>query len=97
MLTKETIEKALAKCIDPELHMDIVTLELVYNISFTERGEVTIEMTFTSPMCPYGPALVQDVEEKLHEIPEVKEVQVKLVFEPPWKPSEELKAVLGIN
>ena len=54
-------------------------------------------MTLTSPMCPFGPELINDIKLKLKTIEGIKEVRVDLVFEPVWQPSEELKLMLGVE
>lgn len=95
MATKELILESLKSCIDPELRMDIVTLGLIYTIDIDQEGNVGIEMTFTSPMCPYGPQLLDDIRGKVIALSGVKTVDVKVTFEPPWKPSEEVMATLG--
>ena len=95
MVEKSEVVEALKKVNDPELHMDIWNLELVYNIDINE-DIVNITMTFTSPGCPYGPVLVEDVKKKLSEIGGVKEVNVDITFEPLWEPSEDLRAMLGV-
>jgi len=96
MSIEESVRKALKEVIDPELRIDVVTLGLIYNIESDKEGNVKIKMTFTSMMCPYGPAMVEDVKEKTIGVEEVKTVEVEVVFEPPWEPTEELKASLGI-
>ena len=53
-------------------------------------------MTFTSPGCPYGPALLADTKQKLSEINGIKDVNVEVVFEPPWEPSEDLRSMFGV-
>ena len=53
-------------------------------------------MTFTSPMCPYGPALLEDVKQKLAEIKGIKNINVEVVFDPTWEPSDDLRAMLGV-
>lgn len=95
MITKNDVVEALKKVNDPELHMDIWTLELVYNIDVNDDN-VDVTMTFTSPACPYGPALLEDVKQKLKEVNGVKNVNVEVTFDPPWEPSEELRAMFGV-
>ncbi len=97
MVSREDVIEALKKVIDPELYIDVWTLGLIYDIAFPEDTEVLIRMTFTSIACPAGPQLVQDVKQKIEAVPEVTKVQVEVVFQPPWEPSEELKAMLGIG
>lgn len=95
MITKDIVIKQLEKVEDPELFLDIWFLGLIYQIDI-EDSKVKIEMTFTSPMCPAGPELVADVKEKVGEIEDVDEVEVKVVFVPPWKPNEEVRLTLGL-
>ncbi|MCH8004582.1 MAG: metal-sulfur cluster assembly factor [Nanoarchaeota archaeon] len=94
MPTKEDVMKVLEGVNDPEIGIDIVTLELIYNVN-VENDIANVKMTFTSPMCPYGPMLVEEIKTKVRELEGVKEVNVNVVFDPPWKPSEELRATLG--
>jgi len=95
MATKEEVTEILKKINDPEINIDIWTLELIYDVN-VENDKVKIKMTFTSPMCPYGPMLVEEIKTKVREVQGVKEVEVDVVFDPPWKPSEELRATLGV-
>jgi len=94
LVTKEQVVEALKSVYDPELALDIWFLGLVYNINISE-GQVCIQMTFTSPMCPLGPMLVDEVKSKVRALG-VEDVQVEVVFNPPWVPSEEVKATLGL-
>jgi metal-sulfur cluster biosynthetic enzyme len=80
---------------DPELFLDIWFLGLIYNIAI-EDGVVVIDMTFTSPMCPAGPQLKNEVQTKVAAIEGVKEVSVVITFQPPWEPSDEVKGLLGM-
>ncbi len=95
MATREEIIEALKTVEDPELFLDIWFLGLIYNIDIADRV-VKIEMTFTSAMCPAGPMLKSAVETKVGALPEVDKVEVKIVFSPPWQPSEDVKATLGL-
>jgi len=95
MATKEEVTEILKKINDPEINIDIWTLELIYDVN-VENDKVKIKMTFTSPMCPYGPMLVEEIKTKVREVQGVKEVEVDVTFDPPWKPSEELRATLGV-
>ncbi len=87
--------EALKTCYDPELHIDLWSLGLVYSVS-SSKGVVKVKMTLTTPFCPYAPAIIEEVEEKLMKVKGVKKVYVELSFDPPWQPSEELRAMLGI-
>jgi len=93
MVTKEEIIKKLELCIDPELSIDVWTLGLIYDIKI-ENNNVEILMTFTSPMCPFGPELVRNVEDEVKSLG--VELKVNVTFEPAWKPSEELREMLGV-
>ncbi|MBI5391995.1 metal-sulfur cluster assembly factor [Candidatus Woesearchaeota archaeon] len=95
MISKEQVIQALKQCEDPELQIDVYTLGLIYDIRCSEE-KVDIKMTLTSPMCPYGPWLLNEVETNVKEITNAKEVKIDLVFEPLWQPSEEIKLLLGI-
>jgi metal-sulfur cluster biosynthetic enzyme len=93
--SRESIIEALKTVEDPELFLDIWFLGLIYNIAIDD-GTVVIDMTFTSPMCPAGPQLKNDVMTKVGAVPGVKEVVVTITFQPPWEPSEEVKGLLGM-
>lgn len=94
--SKELIIEALKTVEDPELFLDIWFLGLIYGIEI-EGGKVGIKLTFTSPMCPAGPMLIDQVKTKVGAVPGVTEVQVEVVFSPPWQPSEDVKALLGLT
>ena len=96
MPTREQVIEALKTVEDPELFLDIWFLGLIYGIDIREDGSVAIEMTFTSPMCPAGPMLLDQVKSKVGEVPGVSSVEVKIVFSPPWEPSEDVRAMLGL-
>lgn len=93
-LTKENIIEVLKTVKDPELHIDIHTLGLIYGIETGEDG-IDILMTLTTPFCPYGDEIIQNVEKALGKKFGV-EVRVDITFEPEWEPSEELKIELGL-
>lgn len=95
---------ALKPIEDPELHLGIVDLGLIYGVDINpqpEGDEVKLTMTFTSPFCPYGPQLKAMVHQTLSSLPGVKHAVVTIVFTPPWDPremaSEECKIALGIG
>lgn len=94
-VSRESVIEALKGVEDPELFLDIWFLGLIYNIQI-EEGDVSIDMTFTSPMCPAGPQLKSDVEQKVGAVPGVKSVLVIITFSPPWEPSDEVKGLLGM-
>jgi metal-sulfur cluster biosynthetic enzyme len=95
MVTKQDVIEALKQVEDPELFLDIWFLGLIYSIAIEEDGTVDIEMTFTSPMCPAGPQLIEDVNTKVGALEGVSSVGVRVVFTPPWSPSDEVKAMMG--
>jgi len=95
MPTKEAIIEVLKKINDPEIQIDIWTLELIYDVVVND-DKVKVKMTFTSPMCPFGPQLVEEIKVKISELDGIKGVDVDVTFDPPWKPSEELRATLGV-
>ncbi len=97
MLTREQIIDALKKVVDPEIRIDVWTLGLIYDLQLKDGGVVYIKMTFTTPYCPYGPQLLSDLKSKVKAAEGVKDVDVELTFDPPWQPSEELKAMLGVQ
>ncbi len=82
-VTEETVREALRAVVDPELHLDIVTLGLLKNIKL-EPTPVEVNMLLTTPFCPYGPWLVQQVKEKAEEAAG-REVKVQVVPEQ-WTP-----------
>lgn len=97
----EDVKQALKTVVDPEIHINIVDLGLVYGIEIKEEKDVKIDLTLTSPMCPYGPQLLQDIISTVkNKVPESGETDINLVWSPPWDPktmaSEEVKMELGI-
>lgn len=97
MFTVEDVTDALRDVIDPELGLDFVELGLIYDIEI-ERGTVKITYTLTSPGCPIGPQVSEQIEEFVGELEGVKEVQPTMTFSPPWTPelmSEDAKFALG--
>ncbi len=102
-LEEQTVMGILRTCYDPEIPVNIVDLGLVYDVQITPLPEgtnrVEVKMTLTAPGCGMGPVLQQDVETKLLDLPEVKEAQVHLVWDPPWNRdmlSEAAKLELGL-
>lgn len=82
---------------DPELGLNIVDLGLIYDITVADN-KADLTMTLTSPGCPVGPELITNVRRSLSRYEELEEVEVHLVFSPPWHPSmmsEEAKDELG--
>jgi probable FeS assembly SUF system protein SufT len=81
--------KQMQTCYDPEIPVNIVDLGLIYEceVAANEDGSrsIDVKMTLTAPGCGMGEVLVQDVKDKLEQIPTVRDVQVELVFDPPWR------------
>lgn len=97
---KESILGALENVIDPELGIDIVNLGLVYDVDLDDEGVAKITMTLTSMGCPLAPVIVDQVTTALSELPEVKKVDVDIVWSPPWSKdmmSRYAKMALGIR
>ncbi|WP_084591393.1 metal-sulfur cluster assembly factor [Ureibacillus sinduriensis] len=97
---KESMLGALENVIDPELGIDIVNLGLVYEVDLDEEGLATVTMTLTSMGCPLGPVIVDQVNTALGELPEVKKVDVNIVWQPTWSKdmmSRYAKMALGIR
>ncbi|ALS76679.1 metal-sulfur cluster assembly factor [Planococcus maritimus] len=98
--TKDYLLGALENVIDPELGVDIVNLGLVYDVELSEDGFCVVTMTLTSMGCPMGPQIVQMVKTSLYELPEVEEVDVKIVWQPVWSKdhmSRYAKMALGVR
>jgi metal-sulfur cluster biosynthetic enzyme len=93
----DEVREALTNVIDPELGLDFVELGLVYEIE-VEGDEVFITFTLTSPGCPIGPQVTEQMEEFVSELDGVERVYPKMVFTPPWTPekmSEDARFALG--
>jgi probable FeS assembly SUF system protein SufT len=77
--------EALSTVFDPEIPVDLVNLGLIYKVSVEQDSKkVLIDMTLTAPSCGMGPVLVGDVEYRVKRVPNVKSVDVQLVFDPAW-------------
>jgi len=97
--TREDVREGLKNVYDPEIGINIVDLGLVYDCDIAESGDVLVTMTLTSLGCPLGPVIVQEVQNALHDFQGIGEVDVKLVWSPPWSPdmmSEDAKDELGM-
>lgn len=97
MPTVEEVEEALTNVIDPELGLDFVELGLVYDIE-VDGATVDITFTLTTPACPIGPQVSEQMKEFVGELDGVEAVNPRMVFTPPWSPermSEDAKFALG--
>jgi metal-sulfur cluster biosynthetic enzyme len=93
----EAVTEALSNVIDPELGLDFVELGLVYAVEI-DGGTVEITFTLTTPACPIGPQVAEQMEEFVGEVEGVEEVIPNMVLSPPWSPdrmSEDAKFALG--
>ena len=96
---KEKIVSEIKKIYDPEIPVNIYELGLIYRIEVNNEKKVIIEMTLTSPNCPVAESLPKSVKENILKIDGIKDVDLKLVWEPPWtkdKMSEAAKLELNL-
>jgi metal-sulfur cluster biosynthetic enzyme len=94
---EEAVTEALSNVIDPELGLDFVELGLIYGVEI-EGSTVNVTFTLTTPACPIGPQVSEQIEEFVSELPGVEQVTSQMVFTPPWTPekmSEDAKFALG--
>ena len=97
MPTVDDVTDVLRDVIDPELGLDFVELGLIYDVE-VDDGTVRVTYTLTSPGCPIGPQVSEQIEEFVSELDGVDEVQPIMTFSPPWTPelmSEDAKFALG--
>jgi len=96
-VSEDDVLEALEEVIDPELGLDFVSLGLVYDVG-VEDSDVYITFTLTTPACPIGPQVSEQMREFVGELPGVDKVHPRMVFDPPWSPemmSEDAKFALG--
>ena len=94
----DDVMDALSNVIDPELGLDFVELGLIYGVEIEAPGAVKVSFTLTSPGCPIGPQVSEQIEEFVSELEGVEDVQSTMTFSPPWTPermSEDAKFALG--
>lgn len=97
MATADEVQEALTNVIDPELGLDFVELGLIYGIE-VEGGHVHVTYSLTSPGCPIGPQVAEQIEEFAGALDGVETVETELTFMPPWTPermSDDAKFALG--
>ena len=95
----EQVVEVICEIYDPEIPVNIYDLGLIYDVKVSEKMDVLITMTLTSPNCPVAESLPLEIEEKVNKLNEVKKTKVEVVFEPPWSKemmSEEAKLELGM-
>lgn len=96
---KDNIIAAIKTVMDPEIPADIYELGLIYTIELDDNGKVLIEMTLTSPMCPVADSMPMEVQEKVIAVEGVTDIDLRVVFDPPWdksKMSEEAQLLLDM-
>ncbi len=97
-LTTEVIYESLKTVFDPEIPVNVVDLGLIYDVQ-VNKGDVYVQMTLTFPGCGMGPYIAQQAEWAIQDSEGVEEVEIELVFDPPWTPeliSEEARSQLGL-
>ena len=97
-VTQDDVYEALEEVIDPELGLDFVSLGLVYDVEVQDSGEVFVKFTLTTPACPIGPQVSEQMREFVGDLEGVSDVHPNMVFDPPWSPemmSEDAKFALG--
>ncbi len=95
---EDKVIDAIKECYDPEIPVNIWELGLIYEINVDDDPVVHVKMTLTAPGCPAARSLPIEVHERVAQIEEIKDVQVEVVWEPPWTPemmSQEAKLELG--
>ncbi|SEA45479.1 putative Fe-S cluster assembly protein SufT [Alkalimonas amylolytica] len=99
-IEEHQVYQALETVYDPEIPINLLSLGLIYKVKVEQATHtVHIDMTLTAPACGMGPVLVGDVEHRVGMVPNVKKVQVNLVFDPPWSRemmSEEAQLEAGL-
>ncbi len=84
---EEAIIEQIKTVYDPEIPVDIYELGLIYSVDVKENGFVKVRMTLTSPMCPVAESLPMEVHQKIAMVDGVLEVDLQVVFDPPWEKS----------
>jgi metal-sulfur cluster biosynthetic enzyme len=95
--SSEAVREALRSVKDPELNLNIIDLGLVYDVD-VDDGNVSIRMTLTSPGCPAGPMIMNDIHKTIRPLEGVKDVDIEIVWEPYWTPERidpKIRAMMG--
>ena len=98
-ISLDDIKEALRDVYDPEIPVNVYDLGLIYDIQLN-GGQVYVQMTLTAPGCGMGPYIAQNAEWRIAEVEGVEDVEVDMVFDPPWNPemiTEDGKKLLGID
>ena len=99
-VTADQVREALTEVYDPEIPLNVLDLGLIYGIDISENNDVHVTMTLTAAGCGMGPFIAQQAEWAVAAVDDVNDVNVEIVFEPPWSPdliSEDGKKVLGMD
>ena len=99
VVTRDDVLEALKDVYDPEIPVNVVDLGLVYDVDVVEN-DVSIQMTLTFAGCGMGPYIAQQAEWRIAELENVEDVNVEMVYEPPWTPemiTEDGKKQLGLD
>ena len=98
MYTKDEIFAAISTVIDPEVGFNLVEMGLIYDASSDDEGNIKVTMTLSTRACPLHQMILQWVKEAVEKLPNVKEVDVEVVWEPEWNISmadDNVKKALG--
>lgn len=94
------VRTQLKKVLDPELGVSILDMGLIYDVAISKEGVCLITMTLTTVGCPLFAQIQKEIEDRVMEIPEINEVKIELVFDPPWTPDKmtpETRIQLGLD
>jgi metal-sulfur cluster biosynthetic enzyme len=101
LINQDIVMEALKSVQDPELRLNVVELGLIYGVDLQNLGRnIEVRMTLTSPGCPYGAQLINEVRDTIGNLPGVDTADVRIIWDPPWDPrtmaADEIKDKLGI-
>jgi metal-sulfur cluster biosynthetic enzyme len=100
MVSEDTVYQALGNVVEPGLAETVLDLGLIYRVRLQSHGRVRVEMTLPTPLYPHSAEIVLHVQQAVQALPEVAQVEVRLVWDPPWTPyrlAGPLKAALGLS
>ncbi len=98
-VTMDEVREALRDVYDPEIPVNVLDLGLIYDVQLN-KGQIYVKMTLTAPGCGMGPYIAQNAEWRIAEIEGIEDVEVEMVFDPPWNPemiTEDGKKLLGLD
>lgn len=85
-VTSQLVVESLKQCMDPEIPINIVDMGLIYGVNVSDDNKVDIKMTMTTRGCPLHDTLVNDVKRYVNKVPGVSDVNIEIVWDPPWTP-----------